>query len=112
MLAEGLGEVVLPSEGEAVDGTHLAVRPEKIVIHPPAGEDGWIRCAAKVVDTAYYGDVSQVFARVGDAGPVLSVALSNARRLAGDSLQAGDAVQLGWRAADCLLLSDELPASP
>ncbi|MEZ5649243.1 MAG: ABC transporter ATP-binding protein [Burkholderiaceae bacterium] len=107
LLVEGLGTVTLPVEDGVTDGTHLAVRPEKIVIGPPHADDGWIRAQARVVDTAYYGDVSQVYVALTGQPQTLSVALSNARRSGTPALNAGDPVEIGWRAADSLLLTGD-----
>jgi spermidine/putrescine transport system ATP-binding protein/putrescine transport system ATP-binding protein len=106
ILVEGLGELTLAGDNADAEGTQFAIRPEKVVIDPPVDEAGWVRAGATVVDTAYYGDTSQIFVTLSDGGRPLSVAIGNARRGREGRPQTGQSLTIGWRLADALLLAE------
>jgi spermidine/putrescine ABC transporter ATP-binding subunit len=102
---EGIGQVQVPHNGEAQGSVSLAIRPEKIRVSKNAlNSDGLITTEGRIVDWAYYGDVSNMFIETGD-GLRLVATMQNETRATVDSMQINDTVHLCWAPQDTLLLN-------
>ena len=101
----GIGKVLVPYDGDAQGSVSLAVRPEKIRVSKNApNTDGLINTQGRIVDWAYYGDVSNMFIETG-AGLRLVATIQNETRATVDSMNIDDTVHLCWSAEDTLLLN-------
>jgi spermidine/putrescine ABC transporter ATP-binding subunit len=101
----GIGQVLVPYDGDAHGKVSLAVRPEKIRVSKNASNtDGLITMRGRIVDWAYYGDVSIMFIET-DEGFRLVATIQNETRATVDSMNIDDTVHLYWSPEDTLLLN-------
>ena len=101
-----LGKVSLAYEGEATGDVSLALRPEKIAISKSKSKSpGSLGTNGKIIDWAYYGDISHMTVDTGNAGS-LGVVIQNTTRSTVEALDIGDEVHLSWNPEDMLLLKD------
>lgn len=101
----GIGKVLVPHDGDAQGSVSLAVRPEKIRVSKNApNAEGLITTQGRIVDWAYYGDVSNMFIETG-AGMRLVATMQNETRATVDSMNIDDTVHLCWSPQDTLLLN-------
>jgi putative spermidine/putrescine transport system ATP-binding protein len=81
--------------------TTLSVRPERVVIDPPAAA-GFESFDARIGEVVYGGNHFRVRASVWDSSEfLLTVANSGSRR----KLVAGELVRIGWQPEDCRALN-------
>lgn len=101
----GIGKVLVPYDGDAQGSVSLAVRPEKIRVSKNApNTDGLINTQGRIVDWAYYGDISNMFIETGE-GLRLVATIQNETRATVDSMNIDDTVHLCWSPEDTLLLN-------
>jgi len=106
--APGLGRLPAADGAALASGSSavLAVRPEKVAVHPihPSGPTSLL--AGEVSEIAYHGEDVQVHVRVpGLAQPLLARLPASEVERAG--LERGVAVGCGWDRAHARLLADE-----
>jgi putative spermidine/putrescine transport system ATP-binding protein len=86
--------------GAVGERTTLSVRPERILIDPPASAE--FDCfTARIVEVVYGGDHFRVLASLWDSNKFL---LTVANSESGRKLVAGELVRIGWRPEDCRAL--------
>ena len=101
----GIGQVVIPHDGAAHGGVSLAVRPEKIRVSKHAQDtETLISTHGKIVDWAYYGDVSNMFIETAQDLRLVAT-IQNETRTTVDSMNIGDTVYVCWSPEDTLLLN-------
>ena len=102
-LDTALGRITVPCDEPKSGKVTLAVRPEKIRLGRDRAPEGDLHASGRLVEWAYYGDISNVFVET-DAGPRLSVVVTNETRQHVHGLAVGDAVHIAWDAEDTLVL--------
>jgi spermidine/putrescine ABC transporter ATP-binding subunit len=112
----------LPARGQSLNRGQdvlLAVRPEKLSLHPappPEGSDE-ICLPVRIVDRLYKG-IGTLWTAEADDGQRFSVYQQNSRQTSnGQALNVGDRAWVYWSAGDAVLLSQashgqEIPAKP
>lgn len=101
---QGIGTV--PAKDFADGPIGVAVRPEKVRLHPggmPYASQGSINVQGKVAAMSYHGNETHVFIDTPD-GKRISVTRQNESRSAEQPVARGDSVWASWRAEDTLLL--------
>lgn len=81
----------------------VAIRPEKVRLHPDETATGSVAFRGQVGAIAYYGDTSHVYLTL-DAGPTISANVQNDARAARPSLSEGDTLWCSWNPEDTLVL--------
>ena len=99
----GIGAV---PAGDRPDGPiGVAVRPEKVRLHPslPYATQGTVSVQGKVTTLSYHGNETHVFIDTQD-GKRISITRQNDTRSTDQPVARGDSVWASWRAEDTLLL--------
>ena len=99
-----LGEIAIPWQEPADTVDSIAIRPEKTRLsrERPAAE--LFSVSARVTNVAYHGSESRVFVET-EAGLSLQSTIQNESRDM-DDFRPGDAVWIGWRPGDTLVLTN------
>lgn len=94
-------EALAITQAPVGEPTLISLRPERILVEPSAVDGQHTVVTGEVVDQIYVGDHSRILVCVFDKHEFI-VKLQNAslRR----TFQKGEAIRLGWRAADCRAL--------
>jgi spermidine/putrescine ABC transporter ATP-binding subunit len=100
---KGVGELRLPSEAPVQGTVDLAVRPEKVRLSRERPGPGLITTPGRIVQLAYFGDVSHIFVE-GEEGVRITCNLQNRARGLGPAFAVGDACFAAFRPEDCILL--------
>ena len=99
-----LGEIAIPWQEPADTVDSIAIRPEKTRLfrERPAAE--LFSVSARVINVTYHGSESRVFVET-EAGLSLQSTIQNESRDM-DDFRPGDAVWIGWRPGDTLVLAN------
>ena len=96
-------------KGQAVGtpsmGAHklVSIRPERVRINPPHGDDGNV-LAATVIDITYLGRYARLRLKACGLEDFIVTLPNDGRDLA---LAGGNTIHIGWDAADCRVLDSE-----
>ncbi|MGB5543331.1 MAG: ABC transporter ATP-binding protein [Gammaproteobacteria bacterium] len=104
LLVNGLGRIELPYDERISNDVGLAVRPEKMSLHPQRPDDSLLAFEADVEKIAYYGSESRIFLAT-ERGLPLEVSVRNDSREAAGAEISGR-LWVAWRPGDTLILPD------
>ncbi len=99
-----LGEIAIPWQEPADTVDSIAIRPEKTRLSRKRPKAELFSVSARVTNVAYHGSESRVFVET-EAGLPLQGTVQNANRDM-DDFRPGDAVWIGWRPGDTLVLTN------
>jgi len=102
----GAGAMAATNAGAARGRCVIAVRPERIVVRPPASESA-TRLTATVAERYFAGDHVRLVVRLANGE---TVAVKTSRVDAQNLPEPGATVTIGWRAADAFAFAPEDPA--
>ena len=80
--------------------TTLCIRPERVILHPAAGECDNI-VGARVEELIYHGDHTRARLRVPGSSDFLIKVPNTLGEL---KIAPGDTIEIGWRSGDCRAL--------
>lgn len=101
------GTLTATARGAVTGDAIIVVRPERIVLNPPDWPDV-TRLTATVAERYFAGDHVRLVARLG-SGETVAI---KANRIDAERLpQPGDAITIGWRAADAFAFPPDETAS-
>ncbi|MGH6946377.1 MAG: TOBE domain-containing protein, partial [Kiloniellales bacterium] len=105
----GIGPLQLPPEGIDVGQpgatVGIAVRPEKVRLHPQRPAQTGVALKGRVSQIAYYGETSHVFLTL-DGGHTINANVQNEQRTVSPLVAVGDELWCSWDTRDVLLLTN------